>query len=97
TSTSAPSPNPNVMDLSALQRAPINQLSDTKRALWVQRNLCFCCGQAGHIFRRCLNGGQRPQDHPQPSSSARISKLQAEINCLGANPMLSEIASSKNG
>ncbi|KNZ47682.1 uncharacterized protein VP01_6221g1 [Puccinia sorghi] len=41
-------PDPNAMDLSAFQRAPINQISDAKQARWVQRNLCFCCIQAGH-------------------------------------------------
>ncbi|KNZ52119.1 uncharacterized protein VP01_3687g2 [Puccinia sorghi] len=49
---------PNVMDLSALQMAPSNQLSNTKRARRVQKNLCFHCGQAGHISPRCLNGGR---------------------------------------
>ncbi|KNZ52171.1 uncharacterized protein VP01_3663g2 [Puccinia sorghi] len=45
------------MDLSAFQKSPNNQLSDAKQAPWVQRNLCFHCGQAGHVSRRCLNGG----------------------------------------
>ncbi|KNZ48864.1 uncharacterized protein VP01_535g6 [Puccinia sorghi] len=42
-----PAPNPNVMDLSAFQKAPSNQLSDAVRARWVQGNLCFPC--ARHI------------------------------------------------
>ncbi|KNZ44301.1 uncharacterized protein VP01_92g6 [Puccinia sorghi] len=61
-------------------------IPNPNRARQVQQNLCFHCGQEGHKSCRCLNGGQRPQDHPQPPSSAQISKLQAKINCLHANP-----------
>ncbi|KNZ63177.1 uncharacterized protein VP01_1178g5 [Puccinia sorghi] len=77
TSTSTPTPDPNALDLSAFQKAPSNQLSDAKQARWVQRNLCFCCGQEGHISCGCLNGGWKPQDRLQPPSSAWISELQA--------------------
>ncbi|KNZ53845.1 uncharacterized protein VP01_311g5 [Puccinia sorghi] len=51
------------------------QTSDAKHTCWVQLNLCFCCGQAGHISHRCLNGGQKPQGRLQPSSSTQLSKL----------------------
>ncbi|KNZ49734.1 uncharacterized protein VP01_4822g1 [Puccinia sorghi] len=44
-----PCPKPNAMELSAFQKALRKQLSEAKKAFWVQRNLCFCCGQAGHI------------------------------------------------
>ncbi|KNZ44467.1 uncharacterized protein VP01_9139g1 [Puccinia sorghi] len=70
TSTSIPSPDLNVMDLSAFQRGPSNQLSDSERASWVQGNLCFRCGQAGQISRgyfRTPGGNQLPpcqQPHP---------------------------------
>ncbi|KNZ63187.1 hypothetical protein VP01_11765g1, partial [Puccinia sorghi] len=39
--TSAPTTDPNAMDLLAFQRGPHNQLSDTKQARQVQLNLCF--------------------------------------------------------
>ncbi|KNZ45512.1 uncharacterized protein VP01_803g2 [Puccinia sorghi] len=87
--TSTPAPEPNAIDLSAFQKAPNYQLSDTKKTRWVQGSLCFHCGQAGHISCRCLNGGKKPQDHPQPPSLALISKLQVEINLLRANPSAS--------
>ncbi|KNZ58745.1 uncharacterized protein VP01_186g8 [Puccinia sorghi] len=58
-------------------KAPNNRLSDAKQAHWVQWHLCFRCSQVGHISRRCLNGGQRPQECPQPPYSAWISELQA--------------------
>ncbi|KNZ52581.1 uncharacterized protein VP01_3513g1 [Puccinia sorghi] len=32
-----PAPNPNAMDLSAFQKAPSNQLSNTKQTCWVQQ------------------------------------------------------------
>ncbi|KNZ64560.1 uncharacterized protein VP01_1015g5, partial [Puccinia sorghi] len=44
-----PTPDPNVMDLSAFQKAPSNQISDAERPHWVQLNLCFPCGP--HILR----------------------------------------------
>ena len=105
TSTSVPAPDPNAMDLSAFQRGPRNRLSDTERARRVQGNLCFRCGQAGHISRGCLNGGQRPQGRPQPPPPARISELQAEINRLRAShpgpnsptPPSENAGPSKNG
>ncbi|KNZ47285.1 uncharacterized protein VP01_6544g1 [Puccinia sorghi] len=97
TSTSAPAPDPNLMDLSAFQKATSNQSSDTKRARWVQLKLCFRCGQAGHISRGCLNGSWKQLGHLQPSLSARLSKIQAEINFLRANPSASSPAPpSKN-
>ncbi|KNZ52520.1 uncharacterized protein VP01_3546g2, partial [Puccinia sorghi] len=55
TSNSTPTPKPNAMDLSAFQKAPNNRLSDAEQARWVQRNLCFCCGEAGHISRGSPN------------------------------------------
>ncbi|KNZ44621.1 uncharacterized protein VP01_898g4 [Puccinia sorghi] len=82
TSTRNPALEPNAMGLSAFQKAPSKQLSNTKQAHWVQRNLCFHCSQAGHISCGFLNGGRKPQDGLQPPSSAWLSKLQAEINCL---------------
>ncbi|KNZ47872.1 uncharacterized protein VP01_6078g1, partial [Puccinia sorghi] len=57
TSTSTPTPDPNVMELSEFQKAPKKQISDAERACWVQRNLCFCWGQASQISCRCLNKG----------------------------------------
>ncbi|KNZ50072.1 uncharacterized protein VP01_4612g1, partial [Puccinia sorghi] len=50
-STSAPAPNPNLMDLSAFQKALSNRLSDAKRTHWVQLNLCFCCIQPSSSAR----------------------------------------------
>ncbi|KNZ49249.1 uncharacterized protein VP01_5126g1, partial [Puccinia sorghi] len=41
TGTSAPSPDPNAMELLAFRRNPSNRLSDTERARRVQLNLCF--------------------------------------------------------
>ncbi|KNZ55219.1 uncharacterized protein VP01_2736g2 [Puccinia sorghi] len=41
------------MDLSAFQKAPINQLFDSEQTRWVQQNLCFRCGQVGHISHEC--------------------------------------------
>ncbi|KNZ55107.1 uncharacterized protein VP01_2765g1, partial [Puccinia sorghi] len=67
TSTSTPAPNPNAMDLSAFQKAPGNRLSNAKQACWVQRNLCFCCGQAGHISCGCLNGALQTSGGNQSS------------------------------
>ncbi|KNZ50462.1 uncharacterized protein VP01_4412g1 [Puccinia sorghi] len=66
-SASAPAPNPNVKDLSAFQKAPSNQLSNTKHACQVQLKLCLCCGQAGHISCGCLNRGRKPQGGNQLS------------------------------
>ncbi|KNZ58068.1 uncharacterized protein VP01_2001g3 [Puccinia sorghi] len=66
TRTSTPTPNPNAMDLSAFQKAPSNQLSDTKHACRVQLNLCFHCGQAGHISCGFLNGGRNQLSPRQP-------------------------------
>ncbi|KNZ47417.1 uncharacterized protein VP01_6405g1, partial [Puccinia sorghi] len=105
TSTSISAPNPKAMDLSTFQRGPSNQLSDTERGRWVQGNLCFRCGQEGHISRGCLNGGRKPQVCPQPPPSTRISELQVEINCLCAShpapssptPPSENSGSSKNG
>ncbi|KNZ57302.1 uncharacterized protein VP01_2190g7, partial [Puccinia sorghi] len=39
--------------------SPVLQLtlSDTVQTRRVQQNLCFRCGQGGHISRGCLNGG----------------------------------------
>ncbi|KNZ44771.1 uncharacterized protein VP01_8844g1 [Puccinia sorghi] len=81
-----PAPDPNAMHLSTFQKSPSKQLSDNKHAQRFQMNLCFCCSQAGHISRGCLNGGWRPQGHQEPLPSAWISKLQEEINWLHANP-----------
>ncbi|KNZ45426.1 uncharacterized protein VP01_8127g1, partial [Puccinia sorghi] len=61
-SSNAPTTNPNAMDLSAFQRGPNNQLSDAKRACRAQLNLCFRCGQAGHISCGCSNGNRKSQD-----------------------------------
>ncbi|KNZ49929.1 uncharacterized protein VP01_4692g1 [Puccinia sorghi] len=55
-STRALTPDPHAMDLSAFQKSPRNQLSDAEQTRWVQRNLCFRFGQAGHISHGCLNG-----------------------------------------
>ncbi|KNZ58661.1 uncharacterized protein VP01_1883g2 [Puccinia sorghi] len=52
------------MDLSAFQRNPNNRLSDAERARRAELNLCFRCGQAGHVSRGCLNGDQ-PNPHQQ--------------------------------
>ncbi|KNZ58958.1 uncharacterized protein VP01_1827g8 [Puccinia sorghi] len=85
------------------KRFPTNT-TNIKRTRWVQWNLCFHCGQAGHISRGCLNRLWKPQDHLQPFSSTQLSKIQAEINCLHANPSASSpaplsknVGSSKNG
>ncbi|KNZ59113.1 uncharacterized protein VP01_17g15 [Puccinia sorghi] len=64
--TSISAPGPNAMELFAFQKAPRNQLSNTEQTCWVQRNLCFRCGQAGHISRGFLNGVRKPQEHLQP-------------------------------
>ncbi|KNZ45998.1 uncharacterized protein VP01_7636g1, partial [Puccinia sorghi] len=66
-----PQTNPNAMDLSAFQRGPHNRLSDAEQARQVQLNLCFRCGQAGHVSRGCSN---------------RSMNLQAEIKRIRANP-----------
>lgn len=104
--SSAPAPDPNAMDLSAFQRTPGNRLSEAERARRAQLNLCFRCGQAGHVARGCANGGRKPQGRQQTSSSARISELQAEINRIRAststsspnpNPTPENASSSKNG
>ncbi|KNZ61450.1 uncharacterized protein VP01_1399g1 [Puccinia sorghi] len=58
-STSTPAPDPNAMDLSAFQRNPNNHLSNAERARRAELNLCFWCGQAGHVSRGCLNGGRK--------------------------------------
>ncbi|KNZ63098.1 uncharacterized protein VP01_1189g2, partial [Puccinia sorghi] len=63
---SRPTPNPNAMELSAFQKAPINRLSNAKHARWVQLNLCFHCSQVGHISHRCLNGGGNQLSWRQP-------------------------------
>ncbi|KNZ48951.1 uncharacterized protein VP01_5302g1, partial [Puccinia sorghi] len=63
---------------STLRNDSLNPLSPTK-ALKI-------LSQAGHVSCGCLNGGQRPQGHQEPSHSAWISKLQAEINRLRGNP-----------
>ena len=103
--SSAAAPDPAAMDLSALQHHPgfrSNQLSDDERARRVQLNLCFRCGQEGHVSRGCLNGRTRPRKPPTVSSNARISELQAEINQLRASassphPPSGNAGSSKNG
>ena len=104
-STSTPASDPNVMDLSAFQKTPTNQLSDAERARRVELNLCFRCGQAGHVSRGCLNG-KKPR-RQQASSSARISELQGQINQIlnntstnAGNPTPTapqDASSSKNG
>jgi len=88
---SAPAPDPNAMDLSAFQRTPGNRLTDADRACRAQLNLCFRCGQAGHVARGCPNGGKRSQGRQQTSSATRISELQAEINQIrtGTSPQAS--------
>ncbi|KNZ64720.1 uncharacterized protein VP01_10000g1, partial [Puccinia sorghi] len=58
-SSSAPTTNPNAMDLSAFQHGPHNQLSDAKRTFRVQLNLCFCCGQVRHVSCGCSNGKRK--------------------------------------
>lgn len=99
-STSTSAPDPNAMDLSALQRTPNNRLSDAERARRAELNLCFRCGQAGHVSRGCLNGGRKSQGRQKTSSSARISELQAEINRIRTSNTTSTpegADSSKNG
>ncbi|KNZ60823.1 uncharacterized protein VP01_14960g1, partial [Puccinia sorghi] len=61
TISSAPTTDPNAMDLSAFQLGPHNQLSDADRTFWVQLNLCFHCGQAGHVSCGCSNGNRKLQ------------------------------------
>ncbi|KNZ63076.1 uncharacterized protein VP01_11917g1, partial [Puccinia sorghi] len=58
TSSSAPTTDPNAIDLLAFQHGH-NQLPDTKQASQVQLNLCFHCGQAGHVSCRCSNGNRK--------------------------------------
>ncbi|KNZ44612.1 uncharacterized protein VP01_899g3 [Puccinia sorghi] len=60
-STSAPTTNPNAMDLLAFQRGPHNRFSDTKQAHQVQLKLCFFCDQAGHVSCGCSNGNRTLQ------------------------------------
>ena len=101
-SSTNPNPDPNAMDLSAFQQTSNrrNPLSDAERARRVQLNLCFRCGQEGHISRGCSNGRKEGRGRQQPSSSARISALQAEINMLRASqatPAPENASSSKNG
>ena len=101
-SSTNPNPDPNAMDLSAFQQTSNrrNPLSDAERARRVQLNLCFRCGQEGHISRGCSNGRKEGRGRQQPSSSARISALQAEINILRASQASStpdNASSSKNG
>ncbi|KNZ44391.1 uncharacterized protein VP01_9207g1, partial [Puccinia sorghi] len=53
-SSSAPTTDPNAMDLSAFPLGdPHNPLSDAKRNRRLQLNLCFRCGQAGHFSHGC--------------------------------------------
>ncbi|KNZ51608.1 uncharacterized protein VP01_388g11 [Puccinia sorghi] len=78
-SSSAPTTDPNAMDLLAFQRGQ-NRLSDTKQARQVQLNLCFCCGHTGHVSCGCSNGSRKLQGHQKSLSSAWISELQAKIN-----------------
>ncbi|KNZ47476.1 uncharacterized protein VP01_6371g1, partial [Puccinia sorghi] len=61
-SSSAPTTNPNAMDLSAFQcGGPHNRLSDAKHNHQLQLKLCFCCGQAGHFSCGCSNKNRKSQ------------------------------------
>ncbi|KNZ44470.1 uncharacterized protein VP01_912g1 [Puccinia sorghi] len=88
----APLP-PNLMQWTSLHsRRPQSTNSPIpSQARWVQLNLYFRCGQASHISRRCYTG-QKTQDHLKPPSSAWMSKLQEETNCLCTNPSTSSPA-----
>ncbi|KNZ47690.1 uncharacterized protein VP01_6217g2, partial [Puccinia sorghi] len=56
-----PTLKPNLMDLSAFQKAQSNQLSHAKQARWVQQNLYFQFSKAGHISLGCWNGVRNPK------------------------------------
>ncbi|KNZ50192.1 uncharacterized protein VP01_4552g2, partial [Puccinia sorghi] len=60
-STSAPTTNPNAMELLAVQCVPHNQLTDAEQARRVQLNLCFHFGQAGNVSCGCSNGSRKLQ------------------------------------
>ncbi|PLW46916.1 hypothetical protein PCASD_08103 [Puccinia coronata f. sp. avenae] len=100
--TSAPTSDPNAMDLSAIQGNSGNragQLTKAKRERQSHLGLCFCCGQEGHISRGCRQGRKRTAG--TMSTTACILEVQAEINqaCAAAsgptNPNTAH--SSKNG
>ncbi|KNZ46541.1 uncharacterized protein VP01_7182g1, partial [Puccinia sorghi] len=62
TSSSAPTTNPNAMDLSAFQRGgPHNRLSNAKCDCRLQLKLCFLCGQARHFSCGCSNRNRKSQ------------------------------------
>ncbi|KNZ44764.1 uncharacterized protein VP01_8857g1, partial [Puccinia sorghi] len=85
-SSSAPTTVPNAMDLSAFQCGPDSRLFDAKRACRVQLNLCFRCGQAGHVSCGFSNRNRKFQGRQKSLSSAQISELQAKINRISTNP-----------
>ncbi|KAJ2446102.1 hypothetical protein GGF42_005794 [Coemansia sp. RSA 2424] len=57
----APAPNPNAMDVDAMQAPRLNRLSPADRDSARAAGLCFKCRQPGHISRYCPSGRQQQQ------------------------------------
>ncbi|KAJ2490546.1 hypothetical protein IWW47_005140 [Coemansia sp. RSA 2052] len=54
-------PNPNMMDVDAMQTPCLNRLSPADHDSMRAAGLCFKCRQPGHISRYCPSGRQQQQ------------------------------------